>query len=246
MWIKGFDKNLRCRGVQFEIGEEQAACPLSIIEPMALCTDTVIHFCALLSAVHEFYSCNDNNRYCVIEPIGEIVTDGVKFGARAIRVVREITGRELDVMKGLTNGNVGFFNSGGWNSGDRNSGDRNSGDFCKGYRNAGVFCTAKEEDTILMFDTPCSMTWADWYAHPAYKATRRLSITEWVSYVNMSDEEKVAHPAAETNEGYLKVYTYEEAWANLWRQLTKDERQAIMSLPNFDADKFEYITGIRV
>lgn len=46
--------------------------------------------------------------------------------------------------------------------------------------------------------------------------------------------------------GYLKVFAYKEACNNMWNVLTEDERQEIMSIPNFDKDKFEQITGIKV
>ena len=49
-----------------------------------------------------------------------------------------------------------------------------------------------------------------------------------------------------TTGGYLKTYTYKQAWANLWKKLNKEEKQAIKDLPNFDKKVFKEITGITV
>ena len=142
MKIKGFNKDLQCRGIQFEIGKEYK------IElngrKLELCTDTCFHYCNSLQQVHEFYSVLENNRFCEIEVLGEEVSDGKKCGSNHIKIVREIVGEELNILKGITNGNTGIFNSGhrnsgSFNSGDFNSGWRNSGDFNTGDRNSEIF-----------------------------------------------------------------------------------------------------------
>jgi hypothetical protein len=46
--------------------------------------------------------------------------------------------------------------------------------------------------------------------------------------------------------GYIKEFTYEEAWANWWAGASKKDKQAILSLPHFNSDIFEGITGIKV
>jgi len=142
--------------------------------------------------------------------------------------------------------NSGDLNSGYRNSGDLNSGDLNSGDLNSGYRNSGVFCTRKREDTVPMFNKDSGMTWDEWYDHPAYDASHRLTITEWVSWDRMTDEEKKKHPKAFVPEGYVKAYTYYEAWANLWGTMSDSEKELFKTLPNFDPEIFEEITGILV
>ena len=137
MKIKGMDKDMKCRGFQFEIGKEYK------IEhdgkPLELCSDTVFHYCDSLQKVHEHYSCNEKelNRFFEIEVLGEEVTDGQKYGSDHIKIVREIMGDELAVMKGMVNGNTGLFNTGDRNTGDRNTGDGNTGNKNTGYWNTG-------------------------------------------------------------------------------------------------------------
>ena len=137
MYIKGFDKDLRCRGMQFEVGKEYSTGAADT--DIKLCTNTVFHFCDSLKKVHTHYSVipEEDNRFCEIEVLGALVSDDTKCGSNRIRIVREILGDELNIMRGLTNGNAGIFNSGDWNSGDWNSGDCNSGYINSGNRNSG-------------------------------------------------------------------------------------------------------------
>ena len=132
MNIKGFDENLCCRGFQFEIGKEYKIDS----DELELCADTVFHYCKSIQNVHYFYNV-DISRFCEIEVLGEEVTDGKKYGSNHIRIVREITGEELDVLVGRVNGNTGIFNSGCWNSGGYNSGNYNSGRGNNGSWNTG-------------------------------------------------------------------------------------------------------------
>ena len=62
----------------------------------------------------------------------------------------------------------------------------------------------------------------------------------------MTDTEKKANPAYETNGGYLKKRTYHEAWQIMWNGWTKEQQDSIKKLPNFDKDIFKEITGIEV
>ena len=135
MNIKGMDKNMQCRGFQFEIGKEYKIETNG--KPLKLCSDTVFHYCKSLPQVHMFYNCwNEKNRYFEIEVLGEEVTDGLKCGSNHIKIVREIEGEELNNLKGLNNGNTGLFNSGNKNSEHYNSGNSNSGNSNSGYKNS--------------------------------------------------------------------------------------------------------------
>ncbi|MBU5440275.1 pentapeptide repeat-containing protein [Tissierella sp. MSJ-40] len=143
------------------------------------------------------------------------------------------------------NRNSGDWNSGDWNSGDWNSGNWNSGDWNSGDGNSGVFCT--ENPKIKIFDIETDMTINEW------RNTRAAEIlywnfesTVWIYAENMTEEEKKQHLDYETLGGYLKVFEYKEACRNMWNVLTDKEKQEIKNIPNFNAKKFEEITGIKV
>ena len=73
-----------------------------------------------------------------------------------------------------------------------------------------------------------------------------LENTIWVYPSSMTAEEKQKYPEYETTDGYLKTKTLKEAWADMWGNLSEENREVFTSLENFDADKFFEITGIRV
>ncbi len=159
------------------------------------------------------------------------------------------------------NWNSGNWNSGNWNSGKRNSGNCNSGlynsgnwnqgDFCTGDFNisdheTGCFCT--EEHKIRFFDKESDMTFREWRNSEAYRILCRIPLesTKWIRSDDMSDEEKAAHPEHETTGGYLKVCDTRKAFLIWWDSLNEVEKNIIKEIPNFNAEKFEQITGIKV
>ncbi|MDR3595145.1 pentapeptide repeat-containing protein [Clostridium sp.] len=143
------------------------------------------------------------------------------------------------------NRNTGNRNTGNWNTGDWNTGDGNTGDGNTVDYSSGVFCT--QEEKIKFFDKPSELIYRDWLDHRARRIINwNMETTTWVCEENMSDEEKEEYPTYKTTGGYLKVFSYKEAWNNLWDNLTNDEKEIIKSIPNFNAKKFELITGIKI
>ena len=162
-----------------------------------------------------------------------------------------IKGFDKDLKcRGFINGNnnsghenIGNNNSGDGNSGDTNSGNANSGDWNKCDGSNGIFCT--EEPTIRIYDKDTDMTLNEFRKSKYGKALRsvKLKLTEWIKY---TEEEMKENKNKRLIGGYLKEYSYKEACANWWSKLTEENKEIIMSIPNFDADKFEEITGIKI
>jgi len=139
------------------------------------------------------------------------------------------------------NYNSGNCNSGNYNSGNHNSGYRNSGDYNSGNYNSGLFCTDKDSK-IKIFDIDSNMTIKNWReSQLAEVIQKNLVLNKWIVYEKLSQEEKEKYPS-----GYLKTFTYKEAWSNLWNNISVEEKQLFYELPNFNADKFEEITGIKI
>ena len=145
------------------------------------------------------------------------------------------------------NRNSGYCNSGYCNSGDWNSGNRNSGDWNSGNRNSGVFNSVTP--TINMFNKPTNWTYDDWYYSRAYDVMANCPYTysDFISESNMSDEEKENHPEYKTIGGYIKTFIVkQEDKQKWWDELDDRDKEAVRSLPNFDADVFKSCTGITV
>ena len=234
IFIKGFDKDLKCRDYQFEIGKEyKIDLPDGYeLTESDLCSDKVFHFCDGLSKVHEYYSCEEgkNNRYCIVEVLGQFCEKEDKCGSDHIRIVREITGEELQIAKGLRNGNTGLFNSG-----DFNSGNRNSGIFNKTNGSNGVFCN--KEPNICIFNIQTNWTLSE------FRSSKYFGAILSSDFPLIKREH---NPGAKENGAYDKliVNTYEEACRRWWNNMSKKNKAIIKDIPNFDVDVFCDITGI--
>ena len=140
--------------------------------------------------------------------------------------------------------NSGYWNSGLYNSGNWNSGDCNAGDFNLSDNNAGCFNV--DDHKLLFFDKETDLTWYQWRNSQAYDLLRNIDFqpTKWIYAEDMSDQEKLDHPSYKTTGGYLKKRDSGKAHQEWWDQLNGDQKQCIKEIPNFDAKKFELITGI--
>ena len=142
--------------------------------------------------------------------------------------------------------NSGDWNSGNRNSGDWNSGDRNSGDWNKTNFSNGCFNTV--EPKIHLFNKPSEWTYRDWLNSEARYLLNQIpgDVLEYIWLDDMTDEEKAAHPEAETTGGYLKVLDNSECAVIWWRGLSDRQKNIIAAIPNFDKAIFKEITGIDV
>ena len=154
------------------------------------------------------------------------------------------------------NWNSGNWNSGNWNSGNWNSGNCNSGNWNSGNCNSGnwnkasntVGCFNTQNQKLMFFDKPTDMTFEQWWSSDACRLMNRIDFTPvvWVWSDDMTDKEKSEYPEHETIGGYLKIRDNSDCCKEWWNGLTKAEKKIIMNIPNFDADKFFEITGVRV
>ena len=146
--------------------------------------------------------------------------------------------------------NSGDWNSGNWNSGDWNSGYRNSGYGNSGYGNSGDWNSTDRETglfnttqgAVRCFNKDSGKKF-DEIDHPHFT---EFYLNKWITEDEMTDEEKEEEAELHTKGGYLKTYTYKEAWANFWKDTDEENRQKFLALPNFDADIFKEITGIDI
>ena len=70
----------------------------------------------------------------------------------------------------------------------------------------------------------------------------KLPITKWIDIKDIKDPTTLQSQSG----GYLKTLRYEEAWKELWNELSDSNKSFFKELPNFDAKIFKEITGIDI
>ena len=231
---KVFNPDWTCRGFQYEVGKT-----FEHDGNIELC-GSGFHFCQKASDCFNYYDFNSNNKVAEVEALDLVETEGNKSVTNKIHIVREIPWQELLTIVNTGKDCTGLENTGNWNTGNCNTGDCNTVDFSNG-----VFCT--KEDTIKIFDKESNMTLSEWRESRARRIIAwNMEATVWIYQRNMTEQEKEQYPSYKTTGGYLKVFTYEEAWKNLWNSITDEEKQEIINIPNFDKNKFKEITGIEI
>ena len=257
---KVFNPDWTCR-------DKQYTCPGTFEETgdISVCSKGM-HFCKKAADCFSYYDFDPNNHVAEVIAHGEVLEDGDKCCTDKLEIVREIPWAEvLEIV------NSGNYNSGNRNSGDYNSGDYNSGDYNSGYCNSGDYnsgnynsgnynsgdynsgnysngCFNTSESKIYLFNKPSEWTYRDWLNSEARALLNQIDyeILDWICFKDMSDEEKAAHPEAETTGGYLKELDKSECATSWWLGLGEEEKAIIKAIPNFDPAIFKQITGIDV
>ena len=119
----------------------------------------------------------------------------------------------------------------------------NTGSFNSCSFSSGFFCTQEPNARIFNIDT--EMTVSDFYNSKYHRAINSSSVdlTEWIDY---TEEEMKCDIEKQNIGGYLKSYTFFEACAKWWGNMSKSNKEVVKSIPNFDAKIFKEITGIEV
>jgi len=73
-----------------------------------------------------------------------------------------------------------------------------------------------------------------------------FNMNEWAYESDMTDTEKEKNPSYKAAGGFLRTYTYKEAWKKAFDSASKKDLELLKALPNFDADVFFEISGVRV
>lgn len=240
--FKVFNPDWTCRGFQFEVGKTFTE------DVTPKCCDRGFHFCTKVADCFNYYSFNPDNKVAEVEALGDIDTnnDNSKCSTNKIHIIREITWREVLDLVNLGKACTGLCNTGLYNSGDYNSGDWNSGDWNKTSFSSGCFNT--ESQKIMFFNKLSDWTYRDWLDSDARDILTKcpLNVFTWINKEVMTDEEKRLHPEYSTTGGFLKYIKKESKRQEWWNNLSPSDKDAVMSLPNFDKEIFREITGIDV
>lgn len=228
---KAFEKGLICRGFQYEFGKD------FVHDGKIQLCQSGFHFCKSLGDVYNYYNFGTSIVVCEVESEGEVIdeNDGGKSVTNHLRLVRILNPEEAS-------NNNGINNLGHSNTGDSNTGHRNTGHWNTANYHTGSFNTV-DADTILVFNKPCNREVWEKAGKPW---CLNFDIKKWVSFSDMTDEDKKTHPSAKTVGGYYKEIPYKEAFSESMKKAPKEELKQIKALPNFDADIFEEISGFKI
>lgn len=133
-------------------------------------------------------------------------------------------------------------NTGLENSGDCNSGDCNSGNWNACNYETGCFNTV-QSSTIRVFNKDCNREVWENADKPSFIY---FDLCVWVNESDMTDEEKAEDPNSHVRGGQLQAKEYKQAWKEAYDNASAEDIELLKALPNFDADVFEELTGIRV
>ena len=259
-YVKGykvFNPDWTCRGFQYEVGKTFEE------DVMPKCCEAGFHFCTKAIDCFCYYSFDPNNKVAEVLALGDVDSQSTntKCSTNKIQIIREISWQELlDIVnigksctglgntgdRNIGNYNTGNYNTGDWNTGNRNVGNRNTGDWNVTDASSGCFCTKAQD--ILIFDKPSNWTVGYWWNSDARYLLDTIpkSVVEWIYESDMTDEEKEKNPTYKTTGGYLKVFDESKSAQIWWDGLSNKNKEIIKSIPNFDAEKFEKCTGIKV
>ena len=191
------------------------------------------HFCEKAVDCFNYYSFDPNNKVAEVEATGDVLTDGDKSVTNKLVIVREVEWSEL----------LNIVNTGKGNTGNSNSGNNNSGDWNSTNYSSGIFNS--KEEKIIIFNRPSEMTLSE-FRNSKYAILLRkgFELTKWINYEDLPEHER--NEKTKACGGKVITKSYKQAWKDKWDATSDEDRQIIMSMPNFDAEVFYEITGIRV
>ena len=238
---KVFDPNWQCRDFQYKVGETY-----TMKESPVLC-EKGFHACKKVSDCFSYYTFDPKNKVAEVELLGEIVgEDGDKQATNAIKIVKEISWVEM-----LELANSGNQNSGNRNSGDQNSGHRNSGNWNSGHQNSGNWNSGDRNSGYFNIDEPPIRIFgketSERRGEISFPSFLYFDLTSFVSFDTATEEERIQYKSEiETCGGFIKTLEYKDAFRKAWDNASEEDHEAVKKLPNFDADIFFEISGIRV
>lgn len=239
--IKGykvFNPDWTCRGFQYKVGESYEMDK----EPIAC--ERGYHFCERLEDCFDYYDFDSENKVAEITAYGEIAIENNKCCTNKIKIEKELSWYEVLDIVNIGKSCTGIGNSGNWNSGSWNSGSWNTTDCSSG-------CFNTVEQKIFLFNKMSDWTMNDWVNSKAKDILYGVggSPVQKIYEVDMADKEKEEHPEYQTTGFYLKKLSLEEIAEErqkCWNELSQEQKDIVMAIPNFDKKIFKETTGIDV
>ena len=109
---KGMDEDMKCRGMQYEVGKTY-----KVNTPIELCHNG-LHFCENLTDVFEFYKADNSNRFFEVEAGGALQFGDHKVVAECLKIIRELEPKEVNRAKYGDGNGDGYGYGYGYGKGD--------------------------------------------------------------------------------------------------------------------------------
>lgn len=97
---------------------------------------------------------------------------------------------------------------------------------------------------LYFFNKESDMSLEDFRRSNLYYILSKLSLIEYVDKKNITDKEREQYKEYENR--YYKILDFREGFTKFWKNLSKDEKQEIKKMPNFNHNMFYKISGIDV
>jgi len=231
------DKNMQCRGFQFELGK------IYSVEGKVVPCENGFHACVRLVDCFNYYTFHPDNRVFEVELSGETIKKGDKVVARSVKLVKELTWIETLEKVNTGKGNSGDHNSGNCNSGNCNSGNYNSGYYNSGNYNSGNYnsgnghfgCFNSCGAPILLFNKRAAQEEKDLLPYFDVRYTVFIHNCDLPSFLR---DEGVG--------GILVKCSHKRAWERVWAKASQKEKFQLFSLRQFSCKVFKEVTGLDV
>lgn len=252
---KVFNPDWTCKNFKYKVGKTYE------IKEKPKCCEIGFHFCKNLVDCFNYYSFNPKNKVAEIEAIGDIdfSEEDSKCSTNKILIVKQLSWFKVLELVNTGTGNTGIhntgnYNSGNWNSGKYNSGDYNSGDCNSGTYNSGRYNSGNfnsgnynSGDFNSGDRNLGSCNFGDWnlgnhnFGCFNTEGNQKIKIfnkdSDWTYYTWLFSS------ARNILNNIPKDIEKRQSW---YDNLHLFNKESIKSLPNFDADIFFEITGIKV
>ena len=239
---KAFSKGWICRDFQYEIG---GTYELPEGEKLEMCKRG-FHFCKNPIDVFGYYPMSDDTVIAEVIALGDIEQEGTKYVTNKIKIVKEFTREQLQILIRDEQSNTGHYNSGNYNSGRCNSGDYNSGRCNTGYYNSGHYNSGRCNSGNYNSGRCNSGDFNSGRYNTGYFNSGNFNSGDF-----------------NTNEPKMRLFNKDcdftkREWLNSLnydyydlciriknKDLNREDWDRIKAFPNFDSDIFEEITGLK-
>ena len=247
---KVFNKDLKCNGMQYEIGKDYHLQDNNGIPILPIVCKQGFHACLNINNCWEYYKFTPVNRVCRVLLYNHIDdTEEDKNCSSSISILEEISWEQVLQLCNSGHYNSGHCNSGNENSGNKNSGNMNSGNRNSGDMNSGNWNSGNKNsgDGNSGYWNSGDMNSGNW--NSGHYNSGHFNTISPLYVFNKSCDRTTWDNTIKPNFIYFslnKEETLKEGWQRAFKTATAKDIVLLKALPNFNKDIFFEISGIMI